>query len=101
MPAATSCCWALLAAELAPRHRVIAPDLLDYDYGLSSSSDTAGRRTATLEQHVASLADLAVQLGGEVDLVGHSYGGAVASGVGGGLSFDRGAIAPRSNDQKN
>jgi len=24
---------ALLAAELAPRHRVLVPDLLDYDYG--------------------------------------------------------------------
>ena len=58
---------------------MIVPDLLDYDFGFSRSSDDVAHRHAALQEHVASLGDLISQLGVRVDLVGHSYGGCVST----------------------
>ncbi len=66
--------WRAAILDLAPRYRVLAPDL--HGYG----GTAAPPPPATLDfddevELVDALADLA---GGEVHLVGHSYGGAVA-----------------------
>ena len=70
----TSRQWRRLGEQLAPRHRVIAPDLIGYG--------TAERWPAGepfhFEKDVAALAALAALLGEPMHVVGHSYGGLLA-----------------------
>jgi pimeloyl-ACP methyl ester carboxylesterase len=66
--------WKPLAQLLARGHRVIAANL--YGYGGSSAWD--GRAAFRLRHEVALVEALLRELGEPVDLVGHSYGGAVA-----------------------
>jgi pimeloyl-ACP methyl ester carboxylesterase len=76
----TGICWAFVALLLARNRRVIIPDLTDFDFGLSQSPALrAGTGVATQEDHVQMCVDLADALSLEqLDLCGHSYGGAVA-----------------------
>ena len=67
----TSACWAPLVLELAHTRRVLAPDLLDYDFGFSRSSDEETERRATFEQHVASAGELIAALGVKVPRPAH------------------------------
>jgi pimeloyl-ACP methyl ester carboxylesterase len=70
--------WRSLAEKLAPRYRVIAPDLIGY----GSAAPWSGRGQFCVAQEVAALrtARPAFQptLDQPVHLVGHSYGGGVA-----------------------
>lgn len=66
--------WRALMARLAPRHRVLAPD----SYGSGSSPDWPSDRTITLADEVALLDPVFQQAGDTFNLVGHSYGAAVA-----------------------
>ncbi len=63
--------WRGLAERLAPRYRVIAPDLIGYG---ESSPWQAGARATDLDVVSA----FARALGEPLHLVGHSYGGALA-----------------------
>jgi pimeloyl-ACP methyl ester carboxylesterase len=65
--------WQPLAAALAPRFRVHAVDL----HGHGERSPWRGARALSLADEAALLAPL-VRREGDVHLVGHSYGGAVA-----------------------
>ncbi len=66
--------WRKIAAVLAERHRVCMPDFP----GCGDSSPWHGRHARTLDDDAAIVAAIADHLGRPVDLVGHSYGGAVA-----------------------
>ena len=66
--------WRALMARLAPRHRVLAPDL----YGSGSSPDWPSDRTITLNDEVAFLKPVFNQAGDGFSLVAHSHGAAVA-----------------------
>ena len=68
--------WTGLAAALSPEHRTIAPDLIGY--GDAPGIEAA---SATLDAEAARIAALVDAAGGPVCLVGHSYGGAVATRV--------------------
>ena len=63
--------WRTLRDQLAPRYRVIAPDLIGY----GSSAPWSGRGEFTLADEAAAVLSLVDH---PVHLVGHSYGGAVA-----------------------
>jgi len=66
--------WRTLAAKLAARYHVIAPDLLGY----GGSAPWSGRGEFCLAQEAALVRSLLGRLGEPAHLVGHSYGGAVA-----------------------
>ena len=66
--------WRPLIERLAPRHRVIAPDL----YGAGNSPEWPSDRKIALADEVELLEPLLAAAGTPFALVGHSYGGAVA-----------------------
>ena len=73
--ASTGAQWRSLAELLAPRHRVLTPDLAGY----GRSGRPAAPRTMATE--AAFLRPLIEDTGEPVHLVGHSFGGAVALAV--------------------
>ena len=74
-PGTTAAAWAPLVAELAPRHRVIAPDLL----GFGTSPRPAGSlRTAWTAQALELVDSLGVS---SFAVVGNSAGGAIALSI--------------------
>jgi pimeloyl-ACP methyl ester carboxylesterase len=72
--AGTSGQWRSLMELLAPRHRVLAPDC----YGSGRSADWPSDRVMSLKDEVAFLDPVFARAGDSFDLVGHSYGAAVA-----------------------
>lgn len=66
--------WRKIAAVLGEDHRVCTPDFP----GCGDSAPWHGRHARTLEDDARIVTAVAQHLGGPVDLVGHSYGGAVA-----------------------
>lgn len=66
--------WRKIAAVLGEHHRVCMPDFP----GCGDSSPWHGRHARRLEDDARIIAAVAHHLGEPVDLVGHSYGGAVA-----------------------
>jgi pimeloyl-ACP methyl ester carboxylesterase len=66
--------WRRLAAELSGRFRVVAPDLCGY----GGSGPWQGKDEISLAAEAALVAALIERLDEPVDLVGHSFGGAVA-----------------------
>lgn len=66
--------WRLLQAELAPRFRTLAVDLLGY--GKTSAWNPADELSSADELEL--LEAVVAQAGGPVHLVGHSYGGLTA-----------------------
>lgn len=72
--ASSSAQWRGLMDLLAPRHRVLAPDL----YGSGRSSDWPSRTQITLADEVALVQPALAAAGDAFALVGHSYGGALA-----------------------
>jgi pimeloyl-ACP methyl ester carboxylesterase len=78
----TGVCWAFVALLLAPKRRVIVPDLTDFDFAFSQSDRGVPQRTSTQiasqKEHVQMCSELVDELSiGQVDLVGHSYGGSI------------------------
>jgi lipase len=73
--ASTGAQWRSLAGYLAPRHRVLTPDLAGYG--------RSGKPAApvTMATEAAFLRPLLAEAGAPVHLVGHSFGGAVALAV--------------------
>ncbi len=71
--ASSSSQWRALMERLAPRHRVLAPDL----YGCGKSPEWPSAREITLADEVA-LIEPALAQAAPYALVGHSHGGAVA-----------------------
>lgn len=65
--------WAKLGAELAPRTKLIAPDLIGY-----GSNACLLDLPTTLAQEVSALREHLRDAKGPIHLVGHSYGGAIA-----------------------
>ncbi len=65
--------WAALAKRLAPRFRVVTPDIAGW-----GKSGPATDAPQTLESEAARLADLMASFDMPYHLVGHSMGGAVA-----------------------
>ena len=72
--ASTSTQWRALMDLLAPRCRVLAPDLFGAGRGAPWPTD----RSVTLRDEVARLAPVFATAGSPLSLVGHSYGGSVA-----------------------
>ena len=72
-------CWAPIVERLATDHRVVTMDLR----GHGRSDRTAPYDLATMVGDVAAV--IAAAGGGEVDLIGHSLGGAVVSAAAGAL----------------
>src|SRR5687767_16029994 len=66
--------WRALAAKLAGRYTVVAPDLIGY----GAAAPWPGQREFSLAQEAAPVLDMLGRLGSAVLLVGLSYGGAVA-----------------------
>jgi pimeloyl-ACP methyl ester carboxylesterase len=66
--------WRALAARLASRYRVLAPDLIGY----GATSSWHHRSGWCLAQEAALVRSLLGRLSEPAHLVGHSYGGAVA-----------------------
>ncbi len=66
--------WRALMTQLAPRHRVLAPD----SYGSGYSPEWPSDRTIALADEVAFLDPVFAKAGDSFSLVGHSYGAAVA-----------------------
>lgn len=66
--------WRKVAAVLGEHHRVCTPDFP----GCGNSSPWHGRHARRIADDAAIVAAIADHLGRPVDLVGHSYGGAVA-----------------------
>jgi pimeloyl-ACP methyl ester carboxylesterase len=64
--------WRALTETLSGRRRVIAPDLRGYGESGARPGDP------DLADEAAVVGALAARAGGRIDLVGHSYGGAVA-----------------------
>ncbi len=71
--ASSSSQWRALMERLAPRWRVLAPDLLGAGKGPPWPTD----RAVTLEYEVALIEPLLAAAGNPLRLVGHSYGAAV------------------------
>ncbi len=69
--------WTALAAVLAAGHSALAPDLIGYGRDTSWISG----RDATLDDEAARIEAIVDAVRGPVVLVGHSYGGAVATRV--------------------
>jgi pimeloyl-ACP methyl ester carboxylesterase len=72
--ASSSSQWRGLMEQLAPRHRVLAPDL----YGSGKTPPWPPDRTMTLQDDVDLIAGVLDAAGDGCVLVGHSYGAAVA-----------------------
>lgn len=72
--ASSSAQWRHFSELLAPRFRVLAPDL----YGAGASPEWPSDRVITLADEVALLAPVLALAGSPLVLVGHSYGAAVA-----------------------
>lgn len=72
--ASTSGQWRGLMDLLAPRFRVLAPDL----YGSGQSPDWPSDRAISLRDEVAFIEPVMARAGSPLVLVGHSYGAAVA-----------------------
>jgi pimeloyl-ACP methyl ester carboxylesterase len=70
----TSRQWRKLAEALAPRYRVLAPDLLGY----GASGPWPDGEPFHFRQDLALLESLVGESGEQVDVVGHSYGGFLA-----------------------
>jgi pimeloyl-ACP methyl ester carboxylesterase len=66
--------WTSLAAALDDTHQVVAPDLLGYGENLPWSDG----RQLTLDEEVSRLLPFLEHADAPVDVVGHSFGGAVA-----------------------
>ena len=66
--------WDPLATTLAASRRVVAPDLLGY----GENSPWPRHRTSSLDDEIARLLPLLEHAGTPVDVVGHSFGAAVA-----------------------
>jgi len=75
--ASTSAQWRSLSEQLAPRFRVLAPDSL----GAGRSPPWPGPGELRLADEVALLAPVLAAAGDRFHLVGHSYGGAVATKI--------------------
>lgn len=71
--AGSSAQWRALAAKLADRFRVLAPDLCGY-----GGTGPCGDRPFSLAHEAQIVLALLERAGGRAHLVGHSYGGAVA-----------------------
>lgn len=69
--------WAALAADLAPGHTVIAPDLGESGSGVSEGV----RPDVLLDAEAARIEAIVDASVGPICLVGHSYGGALATRV--------------------
>ncbi len=69
--------WGRLIADLSRDHRVIAPDF----YGYGESSRITDEAAAGLHDDAAAIAALLASLPEPAHLVGHSYGGLVATRV--------------------
>ena len=65
--------WTKLGAELAPRTKLIAPDLIGYGRNICLLD-----LPMTLAQEVRALREHLDEVNGPIHLVGHSYGGAIA-----------------------
>ena len=72
-PGTTAAAWAPLIAALAPRHRVIAPDLLGF--GASPTPGRASLRAAWTAQALELMDALGIET---FAVVGNSAGGAIA-----------------------
>jgi pimeloyl-ACP methyl ester carboxylesterase len=72
--ASSSTQWRAFMDLLAPRYRVIAPDL----YGSGKSPDWPSANEISLADELEFIAPVLQQAGDRFSLVGHSYGGAVA-----------------------
>jgi len=72
--ASTSGQWRGLMDELAPKYRVLAPDLYDSGKGLRWPSDSVIR----LRDEAEMIEPVLARAGSPLTFVGHSYGGAVA-----------------------
>jgi pimeloyl-ACP methyl ester carboxylesterase len=66
--------WRALAARLAPRYRVLEPDLIGY----GEAPPWSGGGRFNLAREAAPIRSLLGRLKAPAHLVGHSYGGAVA-----------------------
>lgn len=66
--------WRTLAAKLAGRYAVVAPDLIGY----GAAAAWSGQHEFSLAQEAAPVLDILGRLDEPAHLVGHSYGGAVA-----------------------
>jgi lipase len=66
--------WKALIAELAPAHRVLAPDLIGY----GQSGRWPEGRPYEADADARLIAEIAGRAGAPVHLVGHSYGAAMA-----------------------
>jgi pimeloyl-ACP methyl ester carboxylesterase len=66
--------WRTIGARLAPRFRVVAPDLLGYGDNPPWDADAP----FSFHDDVGALGELILGFGQPVHLVGHSYGGLVA-----------------------
>ena len=72
--ASSSAQWRPLMERLAPRFRVVAPDL----YGAGGSPEWPSDRVIAIADELALLRPVLAAAGTPLVLVGHSYGGAVA-----------------------
>lgn len=81
--------WQALIAALAPRRRVIAPNLLGY--GRTDPRDAAARRDVAAQ--AGALLPLLDGLAGPIDLVGHSFGGVIALQLAAALGRRAGRVA--------
>jgi pimeloyl-ACP methyl ester carboxylesterase len=66
--------WRVLADALRPAFRVLTPDL----HGHGDAPAWSGARRDVVAADAARIAAIAASAGGDVYLVGHSYGGAIA-----------------------
>jgi pimeloyl-ACP methyl ester carboxylesterase len=66
--------WRAAVLDLAPRYRVLAPDL----HGYGETPPPASLKALAFDDEVELVAALADLAGTDVHLVGHSYGGAIA-----------------------
>lgn len=72
--ASSSVQWRALTDLLAPRFRVLAPDL----YGSGKSPEWPSDRVSHLRDEVALIEPVLARAGSPLTLIGHSYGAAVA-----------------------